>query len=99
MSAYQCLNPLEYIEVGWGSNVAAVRGAFPNTILDLMINVYDVANMSPSTLRDVMTEMVKQGAPTSAIRDVWMADVGPDVPDQVVIGFVEAVDAAFSAAS
>jgi len=99
LSAYQSLNPLEYIEVGWGSDVGAVRGAFPNTVLDLMINVYDVANMSPLTLRDVITDMLKQGAPPSAIRDVWMADVGPDVPDQLVIDFVEAVDAAFSAGS
>jgi hypothetical protein len=45
------------------------------------------------------SSMIAHGAPQNAIRDVWMADVGPDVPDQLVIGFVEAVDAAFGAAS
>ncbi len=97
LPAYQRLNPLEYIEVGWGSSIAALRAAFPTTVFDLMINVYDVANMSAATLREVLTEMLKQAAPNSAIRDVWMADVGPDAPDQLVIDFVEAVDAAFRA--
>jgi uroporphyrinogen-III decarboxylase len=98
LPSYQKLGPLEYIEVGWGSNISAVRKAFPETILDLMINVYDVAAMSAADMRDVIADMVKQGRPASHIRDIWMADVGPDVPDRLVLDFVEAVDAAFGAA-
>ncbi len=98
LTAYQKLGPLEYIEVGWGSNIRAVREAFPDTILDLMINVYDVAAMSTADMREVIADMVRQGRPTNLIRDIWMADIGPDVPDRVVIDFVEAVDAAFAEA-
>jgi uroporphyrinogen-III decarboxylase len=39
LKAYQALRPLGWIEVGWGSDVAAARAAFPATIFDLMINV------------------------------------------------------------
>jgi len=96
LKAYTALLPLEFIEVGWGSTVAAVRQTFPTTILDLMIHVYDVCEMSASTMRDVITDIVRQGAPKDRIRDIWMADIGPDVSDQVVIDFVEAVNAAFN---
>lgn len=78
--------------------VAAVRQMFPTTILDLLIHVYDVCEMSAAAMRDVITDIVGQGAPMNRIRDIWMADIGPDVPDHVVIDFVEAVDAAFNAA-
>jgi hypothetical protein len=96
LCSYRTLEPLEYIEVGWGSTVSAVRQTFPATVLDLMINVYDVCNMPASGLRDVITSMIKEGSPKERIRDVWVADIGPDVPDQVVIDFVEAVNAAFN---
>jgi len=39
--------------------------------------------------------MVSQGAPRSLIRDIYLADIGPDVPDATVESFVSAVDAAF----
>jgi hypothetical protein len=97
LPSYQALSPLEYIEVGWGSDVAAVRASFPNTILDLMINVYDVAGMTASELRGTLARLVQQGEPRHLIRDIWMADIGPDVSDDVVLGFVEAVNAAFAA--
>ena len=97
LHGYQQLAPLEYLEVGWGTSVAAVRQAFPHTVLDLMINVYDVVGMSASTLRDVVAEMVRQGAPQDCLRDIWMADVGADVSDQTVVDFVEAVNTAFEA--
>jgi len=92
---YKRLEPIEFIEVGWGSNIAAVRRAFPTATLDLMINVYDACSMSASRMRDVTADMVREGSPKDRIRDVWMADIGPDVPDRVVVDFVEAVNAVF----
>jgi len=40
--------------------------------------------------------MGRQGSPKDRIRDIWVADIGPDVPDRVVMDFVEAVNAAFN---
>ena len=96
LDAYKSLQPIDYIEVGWGSNVAAVRGTFPETKLDLMINIYDFQNMSLLTIRDLLTSMVQQAEPISQVRDVWLADIGPEVPDETVLNFVEAVDRAFN---
>ena len=40
--------------------------------------------------------MGRQGSPADLMRDIWVADIGPDVPDRVVMDFVEAVNAAFN---
>ena len=94
LEAYQKLKPVEFVEVGWGSNVAAVRHAFPDAILDLMINIYDLQNMSRPEVRDLIVKMVRGASPLSRLRDVWVADIGPEVPDETVLDFVEAVDIA-----
>ncbi len=92
---YRALGPCEYIEVGWGSTVAKVRQAFPTTTLDLMMNIPDVQAMTPGQLQDSLREMVSQGEPRAVIRDIFLADIGPDAPDSTVENFVTAVDAAF----
>jgi hypothetical protein len=96
---YQALGPLEYIEVGWGSTVAKVRQAFPTTTLDLLINIQAVQAMRPDGLRETLREMAAQAAPRALIRDIYMADIGPDVPDATIERFVEAVNAALAKAS
>ena len=94
LDAYQELQPVSFIEVGWGSNVAAVHHAFPDSKLDLMINVYDLQNMSRQATRELMVKMVREAGSLSCLRDVWVADIGPEVPDETVLNFVEAVDLA-----
>jgi hypothetical protein len=39
--------------------------------------------------------MIAQGGPRELIRDVFVADIGPEVGDSTVENFVEAVNAAF----
>lgn len=94
LEAYQRLEPIDYLEVGWGSNVAAVRRAFPETKLDLMINIYDLQNMSMPAMRDLLASMLQQADPISRVGDIWVADIGPEVSDETVLNFVEAVDRA-----
>jgi hypothetical protein len=97
LEAYQRLQPIDYLEVGWGSNIAAVRRAFPETKLDLMINVYDLQNMSMPAMCDLLASMLRQAEPISQVRDIWVADIGPEVGDETVLNFVEAVDRATEA--
>jgi hypothetical protein len=80
--------------VGWGSNVAAVRRAFPEAILDLLINTYDIQNLSQPAMRELLASMLRQADPISRVRDIWVADIGPEVSDETVLNFVEAVDRA-----
>jgi hypothetical protein len=96
---YKSLSPLEYIEVGWGTNIAAIREAFPSTVLDLLINVFDIQNMPTSTLRSLIAKTVNQAQPACYIRDVWIADLGPEVSDRAVVDFVEAIDSSFASNS
>jgi hypothetical protein len=93
LGGYQHLQPIDFIEVRWGSNVAAVHHAFPDSKLDLMINIYDLQNMSPEAVRDLVARMVREAGP-GCLRDVWVADIGPEVPDETVLNFIEAVDLA-----
>jgi hypothetical protein len=96
---YKSLAPCEYIEVGWGSTVSKVRSAFPTTTLDLMINIPAVQSMPPDCLAEALREMVAQAAPSALIRDIFMADLGPEVPDAMVENFVAAVNRAFGPGS
>ncbi len=96
LEAYRALGACEYVEVGWGSTIAKVRQAFPTTTLDLMINIPAVQAMSRDRLAETLREMVVQAAPRALIRDVFLADLGPEVPDPTVESFVEAVNTAFA---
>jgi uroporphyrinogen-III decarboxylase len=95
LDQYKALGPCDYLEVGWGSNVAKVRQAFPTTVLDLMVNIPAVQTMTSDHLKEVVKEMVARAAPRELVRDVFLADIGPEVPDSTVANFVEAVNAAF----
>ena len=97
LGAYQNLQPVEFIEVGWGSDVAAVHQAFPDAKLDLMINIYDLQNMSRPQVRELMVKMVRDVGSRACLRDVWVADIGPEVPDEAILDFVDAVDSAVGA--
>jgi len=94
LEAYQSLQPIDYLEVGWGSNIASVRRAFPQTKLDLMINIYDLQSMSMPAMCGLLADMLQQAEPISQVRDIWVADIGPEVSDETVLNFVEAVDRA-----
>jgi hypothetical protein len=96
LACYQKLQPIEFIEVGWGSSVSAVHQSFPDSKLDLMINIYDLQNMPRQEVRDLLIMMVRDAGPRECLRDVWLADIGPEVPDEAVLNFVEAVDSAVS---
>jgi len=96
LDAYKKLEPLEYLEVGYGSDTGAVREAFPGTILDLLVGVSFISAMREMELRQAMQNLVQNAAPTSLVRDVFMADIGADVEDSTIERFVEAVDAAFA---
>ncbi|MFI5387767.1 MAG: uroporphyrinogen decarboxylase family protein [Fimbriimonadales bacterium] len=96
LAAYRRLEPLEFLEVGWGSTIALVREAFLDTLLDLMVSVKDISAMPPDALQEAMADMIAAALPLSFVRDVFMADVGPDVLDATIETFVEAVDRAFA---
>lgn len=94
LADYAMLWPLDYIEVGWGSDLAMIREAFPGTMLDLLINVYDLQQMTADAMRELISDMMRRAAPETLIRDIWVADIGPEVADEVVVNFVEAVNSA-----
>jgi hypothetical protein len=93
---YRSLEPIDYVEVGWGTDLAAARRAFPHSIFDLMINIYDLQNMPRSVMQQKIAGMVTDARPASLIRDFFVADIGPDVSDTKVLEFIEAVDLAFA---
>jgi hypothetical protein len=92
LEAYKELEPLEFVEAGWGSNVAAVRRAFPNAKFDSMISIFDLENMTQPAVRELIVNMFRKTGSLSRLRDVWVADIGPEVPYETVLDFVEAVD-------
>ena len=92
LESYKQLGPCEFVEVGWGSNIDMVQEAFPDTVLDVFINICDVQYMPGTDLREAIDGMFEQLKSTHNIRDVWVADVGPEVSDRTIADFVEAVN-------
>lgn len=67
LEEYEKLQLIKLIEVGWGSNVAGVRKAFPDATLDLMVNICDLQHKSYTRLRETVAGKIQQAAPISAM--------------------------------
>jgi hypothetical protein len=88
---YQRVRGLEFLEVGWGSDVALVRGLFP----DLHLNArYSPVKMrdSPATVieRDVKA-LIEAGKPLEKL-SLSILGLDDTVPDENVVAFFEAAD-------
>jgi len=92
LEAYRSLAPLERLEIGWNSDLGAVRRAFPDTPLDVLLTAYDVAGMDEDGLRETAVIVARDAGPRALVGEVRMVDVGPDIPDDVVRRFVHVVD-------
>ncbi|HSV75310.1 MAG TPA: hypothetical protein VLH79_16260 [Chthonomonadales bacterium] len=99
LEAYRTLEPLERLHLGWNSDIAAARRTFPATPMDLLMSAYDVYGMDEQGLRDTAALMAEAAAPLCLVGGVWMADVGPDVPDDTVRAFVRVVNEELARAS
>jgi hypothetical protein len=80
---YRPLAPAS-LDIGPGSNVRATRGAFPQAMLSMWLDVGRLAHLSAAEMEAWVAQALEEGGPAELIGWIGVAEVGPDVSDQTV---------------
>jgi len=88
---YQKVRGLGFLEVGWGSDVAAVRRLFPDTHLNARYSPVKMRDATPEVIARDVKALIQAGRPLGLLS---LSVVGLDdtVPDANVRAFFEAAD-------
>jgi len=87
---YKALEP-DALQIGYTSDRRMTRDAYPGTPISLLLEASAIAGQTPSTVRNLVHEMLDQAAPMELITDIAVSDVGPEVSDDAVKAFVESL--------
>lgn len=80
---YQELRP-DSLDVGWETDRRATRRAFPHTAMSLMLEASALVGTDQVAIDDLIARMVEDGGPPELITRIWVAEAGPDLPDETV---------------
>lgn len=83
--------PLTMVDVGWGSDVAAVRAALPGTFLNLRLNPVRMLNAAPHEIA-ADTEMLLKNAGPLEHAGVCCINMDYGTPDENIYAMAEVVD-------
>jgi hypothetical protein len=88
---YQRVRGVEFLEVGWGSDVALVRRLFPNTHLNARYSPVKMRRASPRVIEADVRALIQAGKP---LQKLSLSILGLDdtVPDENVLAFFDAAD-------
>jgi hypothetical protein len=78
------------LDVGWGSDLQRVRQVFPQTPMSLMIEASALVGKSEAELDALVAETAEAAAPLELVTKLWVAEIGPDIPDATVRRLVTA---------
>ena len=88
---YQALRPT-HLDVGWGTDLRATRCAYPHTPMSLEVQVKALSELSRAGIDTLLATMIEQAGPLELITLIWVAEAGPDLPDQAVRDYMTAAD-------
>jgi len=91
MARYYAELPLAFVDVGWGSDVAQVRAALPNTFLNLRLNPVRMLNAAPEEIA-ADTEKLLQGAEPFDKVGVSCINMDYGTPDENIFAMAEVVE-------
>ena len=86
---YQPLRP-DHLDVGWGTELRRVRAAFPTHLMSIEIQARALLGTSIAELDAMVMQLLQAAAPVERITHLWVAEVGPDVPDDIIRHLVTA---------
>jgi len=84
LPAYQELAPLNWVQPGWGSDLAAVRRTFPEATLSLLMECSAVRDMSYDDIDETVVSMLRHARPMDRTQDIFIADVSDDISDEKI---------------
>jgi len=88
---YRQVRGLEFLEVGWGSDVAAVRGLFPDLHLNARYSPVKMRDGPPATIEKDVKALIQAGKPLEKL-SLSILGLDDTVPDEKVLAFFEAAD-------
>ena len=68
-ASYAKLPHLDFLDVGWGGDVRALRAALPNTFLNLRLDPVQLVNWTPAQIREIIRRLVSESG------DLWLTGV------------------------
>lgn len=90
--AFARLPKLDFLDLGWGGDVAAIRRALPDTFLNLRLSPTLMRDWRPSDVRDTIERLVRESE-DAHLTGVCCINMDQDVPDENVRAMLEAVRA------
>lgn len=97
-ACYAELPRLDFLDVGWGGDVAALRAALPNTFLNIRLSPVEIGGYTDDQLEQIVAERVKaSGDPyLTGICCINMDDSVPDARVEALLRIVESERAKLS---
>ena len=91
VEAYARIPGLAFVDVGWGSDVAACRKALPETYFSLRLNPARMRTQSPADVRADVGDLVEKAGP---LEKLALCCIGMDAetPDENVRAIFEAAE-------
>ena len=74
---------LDFLDVGWGGDVALLRQQLPNTFLNIRLDPVQIGTWSPEEISRVVTRLVRQ-SDNPRLTGVCCINMDDKVPDEQV---------------
>ena len=89
--SYSRLPHLDFFDVGWGGDVAAIRKHLPDTFLNIRLSPVELISMSEDEIRETVTRLVRQsGEPY--LTGVCCINIDHQVEDPKITAIFESVE-------
>ncbi len=88
---YRKVRGLEFLEVGWGSDLRFVRGVFPDVHLNARYSPVKMRDASPEEIDRDVAKLIEAGKPLEKL-SVSILGLDDKVPDRNVVAFFESAD-------
>jgi hypothetical protein len=87
---FAALPHLDFLDIGWGGDVAALRKALPSTFLNIRLSPVEIVGQSTDTIRTTITRLVSESA-NPYLTGVCCINVDDTVMDDRIAAIFETV--------
>jgi hypothetical protein len=85
------LPKLDFLDLGWGGDVAQLRKSLPNTFFNIRLSPVELVNMSVEEIQNTITKLVNESA-NSALTGVCCINMDDQVTDDKIDAIFRTVD-------
>ena len=83
---------LDFLDVGWGGDVAMLRRHLPGTFLNIRLSPVDIVNQTPDEVRGTVRKLVNDSG-NPWLTGVCCINMDQDVRDEQITAILEEVEA------